>query len=144
MTKGIRTMELTVERIIPASPAEVFEAWLDPKSPGSPWHTASKLIFNPSVDGMFYWGFPHEGREKPHYGRFTVVDSPRRIEHTWMSEHTHGLESIVTLTFEPKGQDTRVTLRHVNLPDDDDGHGHEEGWGYFLTGLADRFAKPRK
>lgn len=33
----ITTTELTVKRTIPATPAEVYDVWLDAKSPGSPW-----------------------------------------------------------------------------------------------------------
>ena len=137
----MKTMDLTLERTIPASPSEVFDAWLDPKSPAGPWHDALKLIFQPVVDGMFYWGYNHNGREKPHYGRFTVVERPHKVVHTWMSEHTHGLDTLVTITFEPKGKDTKVTLRHAGLPDDPDGHGHNGGWSYFLDELAKPFEK---
>jgi uncharacterized protein YndB with AHSA1/START domain len=144
MTTDLRTLDLTIERMIPASPSEVFDAWLDPTHPGSPWHTAVKLIFNPAVDGLFYWGTPTDGGEKPHYGRFTVVERPRKIEHTWMSPHTRGLESIVTLTFEPSGEETRVTLRHAKLPDDELARGHEGGWAHLLAGLVEHCSKPRK
>jgi hypothetical protein len=46
---------ITCERTIPASPDEVFDAWLDPKIPGTPFHENEKLIVNPMVDGLWYW-----------------------------------------------------------------------------------------
>ena len=49
------------------------------------------------------------------------------------------LESLVTVTFQKKGEDTLLTLHHENLPDDEGGRGHEKGWGYFLSRFADRF-----
>jgi hypothetical protein len=35
--------------------SEVYDGWLNPKIPGTPWHEADKLILNPKVDGLFYW-----------------------------------------------------------------------------------------
>src|SRR5262249_23485668 len=88
MTTRTRTMELTLTRTIPALPADVFDAWLDPKHPGNPWTDAKKLIFDPRVDGLFFFahvsaaGTKHvraehdaalgleSGEEWAHYGRF--------------------------------------------------------------------------
>jgi Activator of Hsp90 ATPase homolog 1-like protein len=46
-----------------------------------------------------------------------------------MSPHTRGLEPLITVTFQKKGADTLMTLRHENLPGDEYGRGHEKGWG---------------
>jgi hypothetical protein len=48
-----------------------------------------------------------------------------------------------TVTFQKKGEDTLLTLRHENLPDDEYGRGHEKGWGYLLSRFADRFPRDR-
>jgi uncharacterized protein YndB with AHSA1/START domain len=151
MTKRI---ELTVCRTIPATPDEVFDAWLDVEKgrlaqPGSegaapghggPWIGASRAIVNATVDGLFYHSVHHAGREWAHYGRFLRLDRGQCIEHTWVSEATRGIESIVTLTLDAQSKGTLVTLRHAQLPDDDMGRQHEEGWTFVLQALADRFA----
>ena len=36
MNKSTKTIEIRVERTIPAPPPEVFDAWLNPKIPGNP------------------------------------------------------------------------------------------------------------
>ena len=128
MTTTTKTIEVKVERTLPASPAEVFEAWLDPKVPGNPWSMAEKLLLNPVVDGFFYWKISGT----PHYGRFTEIGRPGRIQHTWVSPNTLGLESMVTVTFTPQGKETRMTLVHSGLPDTDAGRGHEKGWNFFM------------
>jgi uncharacterized protein YndB with AHSA1/START domain len=133
--------ELTITRTIPARPDEVYDVWLDVKSPGGPWFGSKRAILDAKVDGLFYHCVQHEGREWAHYGRFVALDRPRRIEHTWMSEGTRGLESLLTLTFEPEGSGTMVTLRHTGVPDDDFGRQHGEGWAYALGAIAARFAK---
>jgi uncharacterized protein YndB with AHSA1/START domain len=135
----LKLTEITVTRLIPAAPAEVFDVWIDPKSPGGPWHGAARLIINPVVDGLFYFAVDHESRTWPHYGRFTAIERPGRIAYTWVSEATRGLESIVTLTFQPSGSQTEVTLRHSGVPDDEMGRRHEEGWTWLLSMLSDRF-----
>jgi uncharacterized protein YndB with AHSA1/START domain len=83
----------------------------------------------------------HEGKLWPHYGRFVKLERPTIVEHTWMSEPTKGLESVVTVTLEKRGADTLVTLRHSGVPDDEMGRKHQEGWGWMLGALADSLAK---
>jgi uncharacterized protein YndB with AHSA1/START domain len=133
--------EITLTRSIPASPPEVYDVWLDAKSPGGPWFGCKRLILDPKVDGLFYHSVAHEGREWAHYGRFITLDRPRRIEHTWVSEGTRGLESVVSLALDPEGKGTRVTLRHRGIPDDEFGRQHGDGWGFVLGAIVERFAK---
>lgn len=133
--------ELKLTRLIAATPAEVYDVWLDAKSPGGPWFGCQRVILDGKVDGLFYHSVFHEGRDWAHYGRFIALDRPRRISHTWVSEATRGLESVVSLTFEPEGDKTRVTLQHAGVPDDDFGRQHQEGWGFALGAIEERFAK---
>jgi len=135
--------DLTVTRTIPAPAERVFDVWIDPKSPGGPWFGAARVILNPVVDGLFYLAAEHQGRTWPHYGRFLQIDRPRRIEYTWMSEGTKGAESVVTLTFEPRGDETEVTLRHSGVPDDETGRKHKDGWAWILDMLAQAMAARR-
>lgn len=134
-------IDITVTRIIPAPPAEVFDVWIDPHSPGGPWFGAARLIINPVVDGLFYSAVIHEGKTWPHYGRFIAMERPRRVEHTWVSEGTRGLETIVTVTFEPQGEQTNISLTHSGVPDDEMGRRHKDGWTWVLSMLAERVNK---
>jgi uncharacterized protein YndB with AHSA1/START domain len=135
MSKSMKTLQFKFERTIPASPAEVFDGWLNPKIPGNPWNMADKLLLDPKVDGFFYWAV----KGTPHYGRFTEMERPARIEHTWMSPNTLGEESMVTVTFQKKGDETLMTLMHSGLPDTEGGRGHEAGWNYFLNTFPEQF-----
>ena len=143
MTSQPNTLALTVERVIPASVDEVFDSWLDPKIPGTLWNYASKLIFDPRVDGLFYVLVISNQRETAHYGRFLAIDRPGRIQHTFVSPNTRGLESVVTVTFQKKGDETLMRLHHEGLPDDDKGRGHEDGWNFFLGRLVEHFSANR-
>ena len=140
MNQQIKTVEINVIRTINASPDEVFEAWLDHTSPGSPWFGVPKAIVNPpKVDGLFYSMYQMEGREIAHYGRFINLEKPRQIQHTWVSEATRGLESVVTLSFQAMDGKTQVHVKHVNVPDDEAGRHHENAWKYVLAKMASRF-----
>ncbi len=135
MTRPTKTIEFTFERNIPAPPQQVCDAWLDPKVPGNPWNMADKLLLTPQVDGFFYWLI----KGVSHYGRFTQVQRPGRIQHTWVSPFTLGEESTVTLTFEKQGQGTLMTLVHTGIPDTEGGKGHEKGWNHFLDLFPKQF-----
>jgi uncharacterized protein YndB with AHSA1/START domain len=139
MKANPKTLEFRFERVIPAAPEEVFDAWLNPKIPGNPWNAAEKLLLDPREDGLFYWAL----RGTPHYGRFTVMERPKRIQHTWMSPNTLGRESVVNLTFESRGGETHLVLVHSELPDHELAQGHEKGWNYFLDIFPGRFVAPR-
>jgi uncharacterized protein YndB with AHSA1/START domain len=132
----MKLTEITLSRTIPAPAEKVFEVWINPNSPGGPWFGAEHCILNPVVDGLFYLAVKHENRIWPHYGRFTQLDRPRLIEHTWMSEGTKGAESVVTITLEPRGEETEFTLRHSGVPDDEMGRQHKQGWEWILSMLA--------
>jgi uncharacterized protein YndB with AHSA1/START domain len=136
----MKLTDITVSRVIPAPAGQVFDVWMDPKSPGGPWFGSERIIMNPVVDGLFYLAVSHEGRTWPHYGRFLAIDRPRRVEYTWVSEATKGVESILAVSFESHGEHTEVTLRHTVVPDDDMGRQHKEGWTWLLSTVAERFA----
>ena len=133
--KPAKTIEVKVERTIAAPVGEVFDAWLDPAVPGNPWNLADKFMLDPKVDGLFYWRLTGTS----HYGRFTEVGRPGRLQHTWVSPNTFGEESTVTVTFKKQGESTLMTLVHSGLPDSDEGRGHENGWNYFLDIFPEQF-----
>ncbi len=135
MTDAVKTIDITVERTIPAPPNEVFDAWLNPQTPGTVWNEADKFVLDPNVDGLFFWAI----RGTSHYGRFTEMQRGARLQHTWMSPNTSGLESMVTVNFRKRGQNTLMTLVHAGLPDTDGGRSHEKGWTYFLGKLSEQF-----
>jgi len=131
---------IKVERVIAASPSEVYKGWLDPKVKGNPWNMGDKLILDAKPNGFFYW-FIHG---TPHYGRFTKLVKAKKIQHTWMSPYTEGEESTVTVTFAKKGSDTLMTLVHAGLPNTEKGKAHNEGWNEFLDLFPKSFLKKKR
>jgi uncharacterized protein YndB with AHSA1/START domain len=140
----MKTYELTINRTIPASPEEVYDAWLDPALPSNPWHGSRKLEWQPREGNLWYFlhmSKSEEPRDRPHFGRFATLQRGRKIVLDWMSYNTCGLESVVTVTLEPQGDETLLTLKHANIPDNDLGRAHEGGWAHFTGLLEAKFAK---
>ena len=136
-----KTMDIKLERTVPASAEEVYDAWMDPNVPVNPWSGTKKLIFDPRVGALFYFVHHHGGQDLAHYGKFDLLERAKKAQYTWMSPYTHGLESVVTVTFTQKGSDTIVSLTHAGLPDDDMGRAHEGGWGSYLNKVVAMFPK---
>jgi uncharacterized protein YndB with AHSA1/START domain len=146
----MKLIDVKLSRFIPGPPGEVFDVWFDPECPGGPWHGAKKVIMNLAVDAMFYFGIERAALEKKgiavhgggtvgHFGRFTAIDRPRAVEHTWMSEHTHGIETAVSVMFEPRDGGTQMTIVHRGVPDDENGRRHESGWKSLLARVEQHF-----
>lgn len=143
--KKLKTTDLECTRQIPnATPEEVYDVWIDPACPGGPWHGSTKVVLAAKVDGLFYTSLVHDGARYSHYGLFTQLERGKVVQHTWVSQGTKGLESVVTTTFEPKDGGTFVTLRHTGVPDDDEGRMHVEGWNFVLGCLAEMMPKNLK
>jgi len=140
MERVENNLEIKIERKIPASPEAAYDAWLNPKVPGTPWSAASKLILDCRMDGLFYARM----NETPHYGLFTVLKHGQEVQHTWMSPYTEGQESLVTVTFTRIGNDTLMKLAHTGLPNNAKGLAHQEGWTFFLDTFPKQFSEARR
>lgn len=136
----MKTTEIYVKRLIPATPEQVYAAWLNPAHPGSPWHGVAKAIVPaPEIDGLFYSMYRLEGKEMAHYGRFVTLEAPQHIAYTWVSEATQGRESLVTLHLEKRDHQTQVNITHSELPDTEEGRFHQNAWGYVLSRMKKQF-----
>lgn len=140
----MKTIEINLARTVNATPDEVYDVWLDKTCPGSPWFGVPKVILNAKIDGLFYSMYKIEDKEIAHYGRFIALEKSRRIQYTWVSEATHGKESILTISFEPVNGKTQVSVNHTNVPDDEGGHRHKHAWGFVLTRMSSHFEKENK
>lgn len=113
------TYEFEQSATIPATPAEVYDAWMS-----SDKHTAmtgGAATVDPVVGGKFTaWdGYI--------WGRNLDLDSPTRIVQSWRtSDFTDAdVDSKIEVTLEPAGSGTLLRLRHSDVPSND--HGYEDG-----------------
>ena len=132
---------LVIERLIPAPPRAVFEAWLDQEALqrfmcGGPGVRVTRAECNPRVGGHFLIVMNLEGHDLPHRGEYLEIRRYERIAFTWLS-HLAGDASRVMLTFAeaPRGQ-TSLTLEHVGLANEEIRGMHHMGWSHILTELS--------
>ena len=134
--------KVVVERLIPAPPRNVFEAWLDPDALrqfmfGQPGARVTRAECDPRVGGQFLIVMNVGGKDIPHRGVYLEIERYTRLSFTWLSPSA-GEGSRVTLHFaEGTGGHTRITLEHVGLPDAGVRASHHDGWSNIMTELAE-------
>ncbi|MDT5311718.1 MAG: hypothetical protein QOE74_738 [Mycobacterium sp.] len=131
-----------VQRVMPATPDVVFDAWLDPESLADwmcprPARCVS-IEIEPRVGGKVRFDVDSSGQLTLIIGHFLAVDRPHLLRFTW--SHSGWQDpttvSIVNVAFEPIGDDeTLMSIEHSLLPLEglDD---HQHGW----TVTADQLA----
>ena len=112
--------KFTVSEWFPASPEEIYLAWLDSQShslmTGSPAKISSKV------------GVEFEAWDGYIFGKNLELEPGKRILQTWRTTEFDPSEqdSLVEIVFEPVLNGTKVTIHHSNLP----AHGsqYQQGW----------------
>ena len=139
--------DLSIERVLPASPEAVFAAWSDAESlatwmcPGNVERATVESDFR--VGGRFRIVMHGTEQDFHHHGEYRVIEPARRLVFTWVSEWMPEAErkTEVSVTFEAAGRDaTRVRLHHYALPESESYAGHAQGWAEILTKLSGRIA----
>jgi uncharacterized protein YndB with AHSA1/START domain len=138
----LRPLVAHVQRLLPATPDEVFDEWIDPDAMAEwmcprPAH-ATGIQLDPRAGGRLRIDIEEEGVQFFIEGRFLELDWPRRLRFTWScstwANPAH--ESVVTVTLEPHDDaHTLMTIRHELLPDEHVAT-HERGWTLIAEQLA--------
>ena len=142
------TPRVVVERILPATPTEVFAAWLDRETlrefigPGDA--STADVDVDARVGGRFRITMWVEGRALEHAGEYRVIDPPRRLVFTWQSPATENRLTLVTIELTPHEDGTRLVLVHEQLPSDEAAGRHAKGWRVRVDKLAAYFAPPAR
>lgn len=111
----------TISAVIPASPRQIYDAWLD--SVGHAQMTATN-----SAKGSTEVGGAIEAWNGYISGRNLTLEPGERIVQAWRTTEFSDADSDsqIDLTFERASGGTKVTLTHSNVPD---GHtGYQSGW----------------
>ena len=114
------SIEFEITDVIPASPAVIYDAWLNSEEHSR--MTGGHAEISANV------GDPFEAWDGYIQGTNLELDSPRRILQHWRTSEFEETdeESLLEILFAPEEDGTRVTIRHSNLPD----HGmqYRQGW----------------
>jgi uncharacterized protein YndB with AHSA1/START domain len=125
--------DYTLTALIPASPKEIYETWLD--SRGHSAMTGGKATQSAKVGAaVTAWGDYITGKN-------LHLEPGKRIVQTWRTTqftdaHT---DSVVTVTLVKVAGGTRLTLNHANVPDDQTSY-EESGWkAHYFTPMQRYF-----
>jgi uncharacterized protein YndB with AHSA1/START domain len=135
------------ERILDATPEEVFAAWCDPVGMQA-WMCPRDDVARATVELDFRVGgrfriAMHGTQDYDHHGEYLVIDPPQRLVFTWVSVWMPAAIAAtrVTVSIAPAGRDgARLTLVHEELPNDESYQGHVDGWASILAKLAAHLA----
>jgi uncharacterized protein YndB with AHSA1/START domain len=131
---------LVVERVIPASPADVYEAWTTPETlrlfmcPGDMTATVDADV---RVGGTFRIVMHDGPRDVEHRGEYRVLEPGRRLAFTWASQGTGWEPTLVTVELSPHEDGTRLVLVNEGLATEDVRGRHRRGW----TSIVEKLAK---
>lgn len=135
-----------VQRLIDATPEEVFVAWTQPElvarwfAPGAMRAVVSSLEARPG--GKYRIEMHDDAENKTHTvaGKFIEVKNPHRLVMTWCWENGDGHESLVTVQIAPHKSGTEVTIIHERVKDQASADSHAKGWTGCLENLAQRIS----
>ena len=139
------TPSLTIKRRLNATPAEVFEAWTDPKLLMQWFGPENVVTQEVSVDAQVGGGFrvvmlEDTGERHEVSGTYSEVVANERLAFSWSWITTPERVSQVIVTFKPDGAGTILTLLHEQLFDEQAVKGHTHGWTGSLAKLEALFA----
>jgi uncharacterized protein YndB with AHSA1/START domain len=123
-----------VSALIPARPADVYEAWLSSEQHGQ--MTGSTAQIEPRVGGQ------HRAFGDYITGTTLALDPGRSIVQSWRTEEfpSGSADSKIVVTFEDEGGHTRLRIAHTDIPEGQ-GASYESGWHeYYFTPMVAYFA----
>jgi uncharacterized protein YndB with AHSA1/START domain len=143
MTTDSATQAVVVERVLSASPEQVFDAFLDPAKLVKWWGPQGFAIIHCEVEakvgGQWRIGMQSpNGSEHWIQGVYQAIDVPHRLVFTWIWEKSDQVnsETTVTITLVGNQQQTQLRLVHEPFATKEQQLGHEKGWVDSLQALA--------
>jgi uncharacterized protein YndB with AHSA1/START domain len=137
---------LSFKRRLNAPPEKVYAAWTDPQKIIQWFGRADATAgsFQADIDarigGRFRVSFSTRDEYYQVGGIYREVVPNRRLVFSWAWHSTPERESVVTVSLEPDGSGTLLTLHHEQLFDLAARDGHERGWTNSLDKLANLVA----
>jgi uncharacterized protein YndB with AHSA1/START domain len=142
---------LRLERIIRAPVEEVFNAWIVPEQIASWWGPEYATIPEYSIDARpgGKWRtvmLQPTGNKVEASGVYRLIEKNKQLVFSWawkQEDGSRGHETEVTVTFEPVGNNTKLTLVQTVFVEVEHRDRHAEGWTSTLNSLEQYLAKAR-
>lgn len=128
-----RLSSLTIRRLIPARPEQVFDAWTDPDALKLWWGPKGVRCLSAEVDLTAGGEYRIENRLPDKsilwiVGRFEVVNRPDSLIYTWGIETPAFSTERVSVKFSRHHEGTEIILLHEKIPNRLLAEQHEHGW----------------
>lgn len=141
MQQNLLETSLELVKTINAPLADVYAAWTDPvrmqhwMGPGE--DSCKAVDIDLRIGGRYRIQMVSKDCEHPTaIGTYREIVPQRKLVFTWTWEGSDMPETLITLTFEPEGEATKLTLLHENFPDRPTTDKHHEGWTGCLANLT--------
>jgi uncharacterized protein YndB with AHSA1/START domain len=138
---------LTLKRRLNAAPAKVYAAWTDPQKiarwfgPASVKAGSEQASIDARIGGRYRVSFTMENGEYSEVGGvYREVVPNEKLVFSWAWHSTPERESLVTVSLQPDGDGTLLTLTHEQLFNQAARDGHERGWNGALDKLENYVA----
>ncbi len=133
---GRGDMEFEVSALIPATPEEIFDAWLDSQGHSEMTGSLARASAEPGAEFEAWDGYLR--------GSNLILERPGRIVQSWRSSNFDASDpdSQIEVLLEPKSGGTQVTIHHTGLP----AHGrrYETGWPeHYFEPMRSYFLRPK-
>jgi uncharacterized protein YndB with AHSA1/START domain len=118
--------KITVSGIIPATPEEIYDAWIDPEKHGA----MTDSTVTSEGDGTV--GSSYTASDEYIHATFTELEPGARIVQAWRSTEfpEDAGDSIVEVILAPAANGTKVTINHSEIPEGQ-GKEYKKGWKEF-------------
>lgn len=142
------TVTVVVQRVMPATPGEVFDEWLDPESLQEWMCPHPVRVIEVTVDarvgGTVRFDVDNSGTRVLISGQFLAIERPHLLRFTWSNSNWDDptQASVVNVTFEPVGsEETLMSIEHSLLPSTEFESFHS-GWIATFDQLAGKLTRP--
>jgi len=135
-----------IRRRVRATAEQIFDLWIRPElmvrwmSP-YPGAVDCQASCDPRPGGTFSLVMSSKESNREVSGTYVQVDRPHKLVFTWIGPLTNNVNTLVTVEFHPRGDETDLVLTHERLPTAAIHEGHTRGWGIILDHLADAISK---
>ena len=135
-----------IRRRVRATAEQIFDLWTQPDLMArwmSPFPGAvdCKASCDLRPGGTFSLVMSSQEASRQVSGTYVEIDRPRKLVFTWSGPLTNHVNTLVTVEFHPRGDETDLVLTHERLPTPAIHEGHTRGWGNILDHLADAVSK---
>lgn len=133
--------QLSIKQTFSATASRLFACFTQPELLNQ-WHAPSELMTTKSEVNLRVGGdyriamTDPEGKTHTAVGVFKEINEPSKLVYSWRWEDSEDPDTQVTVEFKQLGQETEVTLTHINFANSDLASHHSQGWSGIFARLA--------